>query len=104
MMIEEEIFKWVALGVMAAFFAFDKARYYINKSKNGANDSECKKNKEVKRNGGPSQMLVNHEKRISVNEEGIKNICKSIDSWIEDNKEEHRIIFNKIDKIGDKLG
>jgi len=116
---------WVAYGAIAAFLAYDKARYHIGKKKNTANGRISKKElteafKEAiktdedqefmkKEDCGRSPICVENTGRIIQVEEatgylkeGIKEVKTAIDVNAAATKTSFQTVFTKLDKIQDE--
>jgi len=90
---------YIVTGVLLACFAFDKAYGYFAKKRNHKNNKS-----NINTYSNPNHaMFMDHEKRITINEQGIKALCSSINDWKKDNKEDHQEIFkrlNNFDEVG----
>lgn len=115
---------WVAYGAIAAFLAYDKARYHVGKKKTTANGKISKKElaeafKEAmkpdedqefmkKEDCGRSPICVKNTGRIITLEGeakhlsgGIKEVKKAIDVNAAATKTSFKAVFTKLDKIQD---
>jgi len=101
---DDNIFKWVVLGAMLALIVIDKARYYVgrNGKKNEAEilGQVLEKNREslsliVKTSNG---KYLDHDRKINKNTLNISHLGKKIDENTEQNKKDHALMFQKLDK------
>jgi hypothetical protein len=79
---------WAAVGMaavsnMATWLVILKSRNE-RKAPNGKNDKQC----------------VDHEKRLIVVETNEKNRDKSIEKFMQENREDHQRIFKKLEELG----
>ena len=84
---EQQIYQWIILGILVAFVAFDKAKKLFSKSNPGNN----------------YPTIMENKTRSLMNKQAIDAVCKNINGMKEDNKEDHKIIFNKLDKVFERI-
>jgi len=87
-----QIYLYVSIGLIVAFIAIDKAFILISKRKNNGNPYK---------NHYP--IIMENKARILLNKQAIDSICKIMDGIREENREDHQLIFNKLDKLWEKV-
>ena len=90
-----QIYLYIGMGVTVAFVALDKAMAFISKKKNNGKD-----------NGNSTSYyreIMENKTRSLINKQAIDAMCKTINGMKEENREDHKTIFNKLDRLFEKV-
>ena len=94
-----QIYLYIGMGVTLAFVALDKAMSIISKKRN-SNGKGTHNNTFLRSN---YREVTENTTRSKLNKQAIDSICKTINGMKEENKEDHKTIFNKLDKLVEKM-
>jgi len=89
-----QIYLYIGMGITVAFVALDKAMNIISKKKNNGKGNSNNKNH--------YHMIVENRTRSLLNKQAIDAVCKSLDGMKEENRDDHKRIFDKLDKLIEK--
>ena len=93
-----QIYLYIGMGVTVAFVALDKAMAFISKKKNNGKGNG--------NNGflrGYYREITENTTRSKLNEQAINAMCKTINGMKEENREDHKTIFSKLDGLFEKV-
>jgi len=90
-----QIYLYIGMGITVAFVALDKAMNIISKKRNNGKGNSNNKNH--------YHMIVENRTRSLLNKQAIDAACKMINGMKEENRDDHKRIFDKLDKLYEKV-
>lgn len=90
-----QIYLYIGMGITVAFVALDKAMAFISKKKNNGKGNSNNKNH--------YHMIMENRTRSLLNKQAIDAVCNTINGMKRDNKDDHKRIFDKLDKLYEKV-
>jgi len=94
---QEAVTGWAAVGMAAVANMAVWLKIIYDKKKNNGNDNSNNSKKDH------YPIIMENRTRSKLNKQAIDAMCKTINGMKEENKEDHKTIFNKLDKLFEKV-